>query len=170
LILRTLIPGLVIVAIVSACEGPKWPPSQARTARLFEQQKDTFLEIEREMAADGLLRMSPGVFSEMARNPAIPSLPSQQATKYLALFDRPQVFVSVVRRERSTEFELMIENVGPRLYLSRFIHAAAFDSLPRCSLDLEEMACGSCAIELEGDWQLEYSWFPADPDEEARRC
>jgi len=170
LILKTVTAGLVIAAIVSACGGSGWPPSQARTARLFEQQKETFLEIEREMAADGLLRMSPGVFSEMARNPTIPALPPKQATKYLTLFDRTQVFVSVVRHQHSTEFELLIENIGPRLYLSRFIHAATFESLPGCSAELQQLACGTCAIDLERDWQLEYSWFPADPDEEARRC
>jgi len=139
-------------------------------ADLFEQKKAVFLEIEREMAADGLLRMSQGVFSEMARNPTIPTLPTNQANKYLALFDRTQMFVSVVRHDQSTEFELIIENVGPRLYLSRFIHATTFKSLPKCAANMEQMACGSCAIELERDWQLEYSWFPADPDEEASRC
>lgn len=138
--------------------------------RLFERQKANFLEIEHEMATDGLLRMSPGVFSEMARNPTIPKLPSKQAEKYLTLFDRAQMFVSVVRRDESTEFELMIESVGPRLFLSRFIHSATFEPLPKCAATMEQMVCGSCSIHLESDWQLEYSWFPANPEEEARRC
>ena len=60
--------------------------------------------------------------------------PSNQADKYLALFDRVQMFVSVVRLAESTEFELMIENVGPRLYLTRFIHSAQDNTLPKCVL------------------------------------
>jgi len=139
-------------------------------ARIFAQQKATFVALEREMTADGLLRMSPGVFSEMARNPAIPGLPSKQAAKYLGLFEQAQMFVSVVRRTEATEFELMIENVGPRLYLSRFIHTSADDTLPKCGPDMQHMACGTCSIRLERDWHLEYSWFPASPEAEARDC
>lgn len=138
--------------------------------RIFEQQKATFVELEHEMTVDGFLRMSPAVFSEMARNPTIPKLPSNQADKYLALFDRVQMFVSVVRLADSTEFELMIENVGPRLYLTRFIHSAQDNNLPKCVLTMDQLACGTCSIELEQDWLLEYRWFPADPDEEARQC
>ena len=122
------------------------------------------------MAADGLLRMSPGVFSEMARNSTIPKLPSNQVDKYLALFDRVQMFVSVVRLAESTEFELMIENVGPRLYLTRFIHSAQDNTLPNCVLTMDQLACGTCSIKLERGWLVEYNWFPANPDEEARQC
>lgn len=138
--------------------------------RLFDQQKAVFLEMEREMTADGLLRMSPAVFTEMARNPTIAPLPSNQATKYRELLDQAQIFVSVIRSERATEFELMIENVGPRLYLPRFVHATVHEPLPECAADMDQMHCGSCAIRLERGWMLEYSWFPADPDEEASRC
>jgi hypothetical protein len=35
---------------------------------------------------------------------------------------------------------------------------------------LLRMACGSCSIHLERDWILEYNWFPANPDDEAREC
>jgi hypothetical protein len=122
------------------------------------------------MAADGLLRMSPGVFAEMARNPSISALPSAQAAKYLDIFERTEIFVSVVRRDGATEFEMMIENEGPRLYLSSFIHAVTVEFPPVCAERMNEMPCGSCAIPLEDDWTLEYSWFPASPEEEARRC
>lgn len=114
--------------------------------------------------------MSPGVFSEMARNPTIPKLPSNQAEKYLTLFGQAQMFVSVVRHEEATEFEMMIENVGPRLYLSRFIHSAQERALPECAQSMDQLACGACGIDLERDWLLEYSGFPANPEEEARQC
>jgi len=160
----------MIIAAVPACDRSTWPPNQAEMARIFEQQKATVVALEHEMAVDGFLRMSPGVFSEMARNPTIPKLPSNQADKYLALFDRVQMFVSVVRLAESTEFELMIENVGPRLYLTRFIHTAKDNTLPKCVLTMDQLACGTCSIELEQDWLVEYRWFPANPDEEARQC
>ena len=169
-VFRTIILVLMTFAIVAACDRSTWPPNRAQLARIFDQKKATFVQFEQEMAADGLLRMSPGVFSEMARNPTIPSLPSDQASKYLSLFDRAQMFVSIVRLKEATQFELMIENVGPRLYLSRFIHTTADDSLPNCAPSMQQMACGTCSIHLERDWHLEYSWFPASPDAEAREC
>lgn len=170
MVFRTIILVLMTFAIVAACGRSAWPPNRAQLARIFDQQKATFVEIEQEMAADGLLRMSPGVFSEMERNPTIPKLPSDQANKYVTLFDRTQMYVDVMRRGSSTEFELMIENVGPRLYLFRFIHTSQYDSLPNCAPDMQQMACGSCSIHLEKDWLLGYSWFPANPADEARDC
>ena len=169
-IFRTIILVFMTFAIVAACGRLAWPPNQAQLARIFDQQKATFVEIEQEMASDGLLRLSPGVFSEMARNPTIPKLPSDQANKYMTLFDRTQMYVNVMRSGASTEFELLIESVGPRLYLFRFIHTAKNDSLPNCAPDMQQMACGSCSIHLERDWLLKYSWFPANPDDEAREC
>jgi hypothetical protein len=77
-------------------------------ARLFVQQKATFVQIEQEMASDGLLRMGQGVLSETARNPTIPKLPSNQASKYVSLLDRTQMYLNVMRRKESTEFELPI--------------------------------------------------------------
>ena len=169
-IFRATILVLMTIAIVAACDRSTWPPDQAQLARIFDQQKATFVLIEQEMASDGLLRMSPDVFSEMARNPTIPKLPSNQANKYVSLFDRTQIYLNVMRLEESTKFELMIENVGPRLYLSRFIHTSTNDSLPNCAPAMQQMACGSCFIHLESDWLLEYNWFPANPDDEARDC
>jgi len=170
LVFRAIVTTLIIVAALSACDRPVWPPNQAEMERIFEQKKATFEELERAMATDGLLRMSPGVFSEMERNPTIPKLPSNQAQKYTALFDQIQIFVSVVRHDDATEFEMMIESVGPRLYLSRFIHTELEIALPKCAPSMDESACGACAIELESDWLVEHSWFPANPEEEARRC
>jgi len=167
---KGVIPILLAALLLGGCGEPPWPDSRGAMTEIFDQKRDIFLELEREMAADGLLRMSPGVFSEMARNPAIPALPSDQAAKYLDLFARTAIFVSVIRRDGSTEFEMMIENVGPRLYLSRFVHARDFRELPTCAIAMSEMACGTCIIELEDQWQLEYSWFPANVEEEARRC
>jgi hypothetical protein len=167
---RAFILGFLSIAAVSGCERSTWPPNQAEMDRIFEQKKATFVELEQQMAADGLLRMSPGVFSEMERNPTILNLPSNQAEKYLTLFKQAQIFVSVVRHEEATEFEMMIESVGPRLYLSRFVHSALDRSLPKCAESMGQLACGVCGIDLERDWLVEHSWFPADPDEEARQC
>ena len=122
------------------------------------------------MAADGLLRMGPAFFAETARNPAIQKLPSNQADKYVTLFDSTQMYLSVTRLERATEFELLIQNVGPRLYLSRFIHTSTEYLLPSCAPAMQQAACGACSIPLETEWLLEYSWFPANPDDEAREC
>ena len=170
MIFRATILVLMTTSIVVACDRPTWPPNQAQLGRLFDQQKATFVLIEQEMAADGLLRLSPAVFSEMVRNPTMPKLPSHQANKYVDLFDRTRMYVNVMRLEEATEFELLIENVGPRLYLYRFIHTATTDLLPNCAPAMDRMACGSCSIHLERDWILEYNWFPANPDDEAREC
>ncbi len=162
---------LFILAIAAACDrSTAWPPQRAQLAQVFDQQKATFVLIEQEMAADGLLRMGPALFAQSARNPTIPKLPSNQAKKYLDLFERVEMFVSVVRHDESTEFELLIENIGPRLYVSRFIHGAQYEPLPNCAPTMQEMACGSCSIHLERDWLLEYNWFPASPEDEARDC
>jgi hypothetical protein len=61
------------------------------------------VQIEQEMASDGLLRMGQGVLSETARNPTIPKLPSNQASKYVSLLDRTQMYLNVMRRKESTE-------------------------------------------------------------------
>jgi hypothetical protein len=162
---------LLSLAIVTACDGSTaWPPHQAELARVFDQQQATFELIEREMAADGLLRMGPAFFSKTARNPSVPKLPSSQADKYMTLFDSTQMYLSVTRLEQATEFELLIQNVGPRLYLSRFIHTSMDYPLPSCAPEMQRAACGACFIPIETEWLLEYSWFPADPDDEAREC
>ena len=126
--------------------------------------------IERELVADGLRRMAPALFSEASRRPAVPQLPSSQAEKYAALFDRTQMYLYVTRLEQSTSFEMLIQNVGPRLYLSRFIHTSTANSLPNCSPAMRRKACGTCSIPLQPEWLLEYNWFPANPEEEARDC
>lgn len=168
---RAAILVLITIAIAPACDrSTAWPPNQDQLARIFDQQKATFVQIEREMAADGLLRMGPGVISVTTRNPTIPKLPSAQASKYVTLFDRTQMYLHVKRLDQSTEFELLIQNVGPRLYLSRFIHTATSDLLPNCAPDMQQTACGACSIHLEAEWLLEFSWFPANPDVEAREC
>lgn len=137
---------------------------------LFEQQKETFIVIEEEMVADGLRRMGPAIYAETDRSPAVASLPSLQTDKYAALFDSTAVYLDVTRHAESTSFELLLQNVGPRLYLSRFIHTPADDELPICSPEMQRAPCGTCSIRLERDWLLEYNWFPADPEAEASEC
>ncbi len=162
---------LFILAIAAACDrSTAWPPHQARLVRVFDQRKATFELIEQEMAADGLLRMGPALFAQSARNPTIPKLPSSQADKYVTLFDSTQMFLDVTRLEQATEFELLIQNVGPRLYLSRFIHTSMDYALQDCAPAMQQTACGACSILLETEWLLEYRWFPANPDVEAREC
>ena len=167
---RAAITFLIVILFAVACGRSTWPPNQAQLARLFVQQKATFVQIEQEMASDGLLRMGQGVLSETARNPTIPKLPSNQASKYVSLLDRTQMYLNVMRRKESTEFELLIQNIGPRLYLPRYIHTSTNGALPNCAPAMEQMACGTCSIHLERDWLLEYSWFPANPEVEAREC
>jgi len=161
---------LLILASASCDRSTAWPPHQAQLVRVFDQQKATFELIEQEMAADGLLRMAPAFFAKTARNPTIPKLPSNQADKYVTLFDSTQMYLSVTRLEQATEFELLIQNVGPRLYLSRFIHTTKDYSLANCAPAMQQTPCGACSIPLETEWLLEYSWFPANPDVEAREC
>ena len=169
--IRTTILALATLAIVSACEqSTSWPPNQAKLKYVFGQQKATFLAIEREMAADGLTRMGPQIYLDKERNPVVPRLPSDQGNKYEALFDRTQMYLYVTRREQSTSFELLLQNIGPRLYLSRFIHRSTDDDLPNCAASMRQAACGACSIRLEREWLLEYSWVPANPEEEARQC
>jgi hypothetical protein len=168
---RAVILVLITFAIAAACErSTAWPPHQAELAHVLDQQKATFLLIEQEMAADGLLRMAPAIFAETKRNPGISKLPSPQLAKYAALFDTTQMYLYVTRLEQSTLFEMLIQNVGPRLYLSRFIHTSTNHALPNCAPSMQRMACGACSIRLEGEWLLEYNWFPANPEVEAREC
>ena len=171
LIVRTAILVLFSFVIAPACDrSAVWPPHQAELAHVFDQHKATFVLIEQEMAADGLLRMAPALFSETAHNPGVPKLPSTQADKYAALFGRTQMYLYVTRLEQSTSFEMLIQNIGPRLYLSRFIHTSTDHPLPNCAPAMERMACGACSIPLESEWLLEYNWFPANPEDEAREC
>jgi hypothetical protein len=157
--------------VIAACgESTPWPPHQAESVHVFNQQKATFMLIEREMAADGLRRMAPAIFSETSRSPAVATLPTTQSEKYAALFDSTRMYLYVTRMEQSTSFEMLIQNVGPRLYLSRFIHTSAANWLPNCAPAMRQNACGTCSVPLAPDWLLEYNWFPADPDEEAREC
>jgi hypothetical protein len=114
--------------------------------------------------------MAPAIFAETKRNPGISKLPSPQLAKYAALFDTTQMYLYVTRLEQSTLFEMLIQNVGPRLYLSRFIHTSTNHALPNCAPSMQRMACGACSIRLEGEWLLEYNWFPANPEVEAREC
>ena len=169
--IRAAILFSITFAFVAACEqSTAWPPRQAELSHVLAQQKATFMLIEQEMAADGLLRMAPALFSEEARNPGIPKLPNSQTDKYAALFDSTQMYLYVTRHEQSTSFEMLIQNDGPRLYLPRFIHRPTDDSPPNCRPTMQRLACGACSIRLEADWRLEYSWFPANPEDEAREC
>lgn len=168
---RAVVLLLVSVLLVSSCgRTTAWPPNQRQLSRLFDREKATLELIEQEMEADGLLRMGPSIFSEIARNPGIPRLPSNQENKYVALFDSTQIYLNVVRRENATVYELLIQNDGPRLFLPRFVHTKTGSALPGCSASMEQMACGGCAVSLESGWLLEFDWFPASPDEEARLC
>lgn len=168
--LRTAILVLLTLVIMACGKSAPWPPLQAELAHVFDQHKATFMLIEQEMVADGLQRMAPAFFSETSRNPTVPRLPSTQSEKYAALFDRTQMYLYVTRYERSTSFEMLIQNIGPRLYLSSFIHTSAANSLPICAPAMGRKACGTCYTPLEPDWLLQYNWFPADPEEEAREC
>lgn len=171
MILRVIVLALISAVFVSACDqSSAWPPNQRQLIRLFDRQKATLELIEQEMEADGILRMGPSIFSEIARNPGLPKLPSNQENKYLDLFDRTQVYLNVIRHKDATEFELLIQSDGPRLFLPRFVHTDSNGALPGCSAAMEQMACGGCAVSLESDWLLEFEWFPASPDEEARLC
>lgn len=169
--LRALVLALMPAIFVAACDrATAWPPNQRQLIRLFDRQKATLELIEQEMVADGILRMGPSIFSEIARNPGLPKLPSSQESKYIALFDSTQVYLNVVRHQHATDFELLIQNDGPRLFLPRFVHTDMNGTLPDCAATMEQMACGECAVSLESNWLLEFDWFPASPDEEARLC
>ena len=169
--MRAIVLVLMSVTFVSACDrSSAWPPNQRQLIRLFDRQKATLELIEQEMEADGILRMGPSIFSEIARNPGLPKLPSNQESKYVALFDKTRIYLNVVRHQDATDFELLIQNDGSRLFLPRFVHTDTNGALPACSAAMEEMACGGCAVPLESDWLLEFDWFPASPDEEARLC
>ena len=122
------------------------------------------------MAQDGLKRMGPVLFTQTQSTPTIPKLPSMQASKYADLFGRTNMYLDVTRDGQNTAFELLLQNVGPRLYLSRFLHGAGESPLPRCAPVLQNASCGACSIRLEREWLLVYDWFPADPDVEAREC
>jgi hypothetical protein len=169
--IRAAILILITLVIAPACEqSTAWPPHRAELAHVLGQQKATFRQIEQEMAADGLLRMAPALYAEEAHNPGIPNLPNSQTNKYAALFESTELYLYVTRNEQSTSFEMLIQNDGPRLFLPRFIHTSEDDALPVCRPAMRRLACGACSIRLETDWLLEYSWFPADPEDEARDC
>lgn len=161
----------IAVASTTACDrSTAWPPNQAQLEYIFDQQKATFIVIEEEMILDGLKRMGPLLYSQIESTPTIQKLPSAQARKYEALFESTQMYLDVTRLEQSTAFELLLQDIGPRLYLSRFIHTLEHAALPGCAAAMQYAACGACIIRLENDWLLEYSWFPADPEVEAREC
>lgn len=168
---RILVLLLLTTAFVSACDrSTEWPPSQRPLIQLFDRQKATLELIEQEMETDGILRMGPSIYTETARNPLLPKLPSAYENKYLELFDSTHVYLNVVRHRHATEFELLIQNDGPRLFLPRFVHTDSNGTFPECSATMEQMACGGCSVRLGSDWLLEFDWFPASPDEEARLC
>ncbi len=161
----------IAVALTAACDrSPAWPPNQTQLRYIFDQQKQTFIVIEEEMSVDGLKRMGPVLYTQTGSTPTIQKLPSMQARKYEALFESTQMYLDVTRLEHSTAFELLLQNIGPRLYLPRFIHTLERVALPGCAAAMQYAACGACIIRLENDWLLEYSWFPADPEAEARDC
>lgn len=165
------IPALVTLAMSVACDSAtEWPPHQDELELLLDQQKNTFVVIEEEMEADGLIRMGPAIYADSTRSLVMPKLPSSQTEKYVALFESTQIYLDVTRGEEATAFELLLQNVGPRLYLSRFVHRTTDDELPTCAPAMRRAACGTCSIRLESDWLLEYSWFPADPEVEAEKC
>ena len=169
--LRVLVLALMSAASVSGCDrSTAWPPNQHQLIRWFDRQQATLELIEQEMEADGIRRMGPSIFSENSRNPGLPKLPSDQENKYVSLFDQTQVYLNVVRHRDATQFELLIQNDGSRLFLPRFVHTAKNGALPDCSAVMEQIACGGCSVSLESDWLLEFDWFPASPDEEARLC
>ncbi|MDX1404647.1 MAG: hypothetical protein R3192_08915 [Woeseiaceae bacterium] len=168
---RTIILAVLALLFLTSCDrSPAWPPNRSELMYVFDQHKSTFELIEREMSADGLRRMGPVIYSQTHSTPTIIKLPSGQASKYQALFGRTQMFIDVTRHEQSTAFELLLQNDGTRLYLSRFVHAAVPKGLPRCASVMQAASCGACAIRIERGWMLEYDWFPADPEVEAREC
>lgn len=169
--IRATIPVLIALGIAAACSrSGDWPPHQDQLARVFDQQKAIFVVIEAEMAADGIKRMGPAIYAETDRSPVLQELPPGQTEKYMALFDSTQIYLDVTRFEGFTRFELLLQNVGPRLYLSSFVHTIVDDRLPKCTTAMQRAACGACSIRLESGWLLEYDWFPADPEAEAREC
>lgn len=156
---------------MAACgESTAWPPNRTQLVYVFGKQKATFVLIEDEMASDGLIRMGPVIYTQTDSTPTIPKLPSSQANKYETLFESTQMYLDVTRNEHSTAFELLLQSIGPRLYLSRFIHSSDQHPLPGCAPAMQHASCGACFVELESDWSLEYNWFPADPETEAREC
>ncbi len=157
--------------MLAACtESTAWPPNRSQLLHIFDQQKATFIVIEEEMASDGLTRMGPVIYSQTGSSPIVPKLASARATKYAEMFESTQMFLDVTRNDRTTAFELLLQNVGPRLYLSRFVHTSSHVALPGCVPAMQHASCGACTIEIESEWLLEYSWFPADPETEAREC
>ena len=169
--LHLLVTLLMTIAFVSACDrSTAWPPNQRQLIRLFDQQKATLELIEQEMEADGIIRMGPGIFSDSIRSAGVPFIPSVQKNKYVDLFGRTQVYLYVVRNRNATVFELLIQNEESRLFVPRFVHTNSTGTLRRCSDAMEQMACGGCSVSLESGWLLEFDWFPANPDEEARLC
>jgi hypothetical protein len=169
--IRTIILAFVALHLLAACtESTGWPPNLAHLMHIFDQQKATFIVIEKEMASDGLTRMGPVIYSQTRSLPIASKLPSSRNNKYAELFESTQMFLDVTRNDRATAFELLLQNVGSRLYLSRFIHISSEVALPGCVPAMQRASCGVCTIELESEWLLEYSWFPADPETEAREC
>lgn len=156
--------------MTSCSNAGDWPPQQDRLSKVFDAQRETLSVIEAEMAADGLKRMGPAIYAETERSPIVSELPRGQTEKYMALFDSTQIYLDVTRVDGSTRFELLLQNDGPRLYLPHFVHTTTGDRLPTCNSTMQGVACGSCSIRLENDWLLEYDWFPANPEAEAREC
>ena len=50
MVFRTIILAFTTLAAVLACDRSTWPPNHAQMARIFEQQKATFVKLEQEMA------------------------------------------------------------------------------------------------------------------------
>lgn len=171
LIFRQTTPVLLVLGAIASCSNAgDWPPQQDRLSQVFDAQRETLIVIEAEMAADGLKRMGPAIYAETGRSPVALELPPGQNEKYMALFDSTQVYLDVTRVDGSTRFELLLQNDGPRLYLPRFVHTTTANRLPKCTSAMQGAACGACSIRLESDWLLEFDWFPANPETEAREC
>ena len=165
----------MLLLCLSACErtetvGADWPPFQDQLNTVFDDHKATLALIEREMEADGLLRMGSAILSDSATNPFKPLLSNEQTQKYSALLQRTNMFLNVSRGEDATEFELLIRDVETRLYLIRFVHTSVSSPLPSCAPAMESSSCGSCSMPLEKEWLINFDWFPSDPEVEAQEC
>lgn len=164
---------VVLLAMLSSCSKWQWPPYESDLRAHFEERRETFQSVGREMAADELLELTSAHLDGTERKrhvPIQPTLTDAQRAKYKEILGDRRAYL-FQRKDDSFSINVYVSDARGKHFTFWYVNGPLWPDAPMCSSpSTRAMKCGDCVERLDESWYMAWSWFPDDVMEYDDTC
>ena len=159
--------------MASSCSKWQWPPYESELRSHFDDRRETFQAIGREMTADGLVELTPSHLDGTERKRRIanqPTLTDAQRAKYRSILGERTSYI-FQKRDNSFSINVYVSSAQGKQISFWYVNEPLWPEAPMCnSPAAKSLKCGRCVEGLEESWYMAWSWSPSDRQEFDETC